>query len=174
MATATAAEGGAAGTQGALVTKTTTANTAGIDTVFADGAGAADSQYDGKYSARDDYTVLAAALSVAKSSRIVSDPVNGTTNPKFIPGAVVEYCIAVTNASGSATANDVGVNDPLPAQITYLSTFGVKVDGTVSNGQCTAGTINGTYTSATTTVAGVIPQVSAGQTKTLIFQATIK
>ncbi|MDT0506940.1 hypothetical protein [Novosphingobium sp. MMS21-SN21R] len=172
--TATAAEGGTTGTQGAIVAKTTTANTSGIDTVFADGAGAEDSLYDGKYSARDDYTVLAAALSVAKTSRIVSDPVNGTTNPKFIPGAVVEYCIAVTNAAGSATAADVGVNDPLPSQITYSSTFGVKVDGTVTSGLCTAGTLNGTYTAGTTTVSGVIPQVSAGQTKTLIFQATIK
>jgi len=44
----------------------------------------------------------------------------------------------------------------------------------VTGGLCTAGTVNGDYTAATTTVSGVIPQVSAGQTKTLIFQATIK
>src|SRR3546814_2953162 len=36
-------------------------------------------------------------LAIAKTSGIVSDPVNGTTNAKAIPGARMRYCILVTN-----------------------------------------------------------------------------
>jgi uncharacterized repeat protein (TIGR01451 family) len=31
----------------------------------------------------------------------------------MIPGAVVEYCIAVANAAGSATATNISVSDTL-------------------------------------------------------------
>lgn len=58
-------------------------------------------------------------LLVAKTSRVVSDPVNGTTNPKAIPGATMRYCLLVTN-SGSATATGVSVSDPLPAATTVI------------------------------------------------------
>ena len=59
-----------------------------------------------------------AAVSVTKISSILSDPVNGTTNPKRIPGAVVQYCILVTNG-GSATANSVVATDSLSGPFTY-------------------------------------------------------
>src|SRR5690606_8405535 len=36
-------------------------------------------------------------LTVVKLSTVVSDPINGTSNPKAIPGAVVEYQIILTN-----------------------------------------------------------------------------
>ena len=48
---------------------------------------------------------------------------NGATNPKYIPGAVIEYCIAVTNAAGSASATSVAISDPLPTEVTYLAAF---------------------------------------------------
>ena len=80
-----------------MLTATAGANTAGVDTVFADGAGTADAANDGKISAKGDYTVAAAVLSVNKYATLISDPINGTTNPKMIPGAVVEYCIALAN-----------------------------------------------------------------------------
>ncbi len=171
--TAQARESGTAGTQGALVTETTGANTAGVDTVFADTAGATDAARDGQFSARDDYTVAAATLTVQKLSTIVSDPLNGTTNPKMIPGAVVQYCITVANAAGSATANSIAISDPLPTQTTYVASS-VALNGTVTAGVCNAdGGAGGTYNSGTTTVAGTIPSVAAGQTRTLYFQVTI-
>ena len=52
-----------------------------------------------------------------KTSRIIDDPVNGTTNPKAIPGATIEYCIVVSNASGAATGTNIDVNDELPADV---------------------------------------------------------
>lgn len=170
--TATAEEGGVANTQGAVVTQTAGANTAGVDTVFADAAGVTDAARDGKISAAGDYTVSAPVLSVVKTSTIVSDPLNGTTNPKNIPGAVVGYCITVTNAAGGAAANNVAVSDPLPAQTTYDSTYGVFTNGTAT---CTsdAGTTKTTPAAGTTIVSGTIPTVAAGSTRSVYFQVTI-
>lgn len=170
--TATAREGGSAASQGAAVTQTVGVNTSGMDTVFADGVGATDGNRDAAFSARDDYTVFTATLSVLKSSTIISDPVNGTTNPKMIPGATIQYCIAVTNAAGGADAANVAVSDPLPGQITYDAGYGIKLNGTVVSGTCqTDGTAGGSF--ASNTVSGTIAALPAGSTKTLLFRATI-
>lgn len=57
-----------------------------------------------------------AALSVTKVSSIIADPVNGTTNPKAIPGATVEYLISVTNTGTDAVdAGTVTITDDGPA-----------------------------------------------------------
>lgn len=174
--TATAREGGTAATQGAAITQTAGANTAGKDTVFTDGAGTDDAARNGAFSARDDYTVASAALTVAKYSTIINDPVNGTTNPKMIPGAVVEYCIAVSNAAGGAAASNVAISDPLPTQTTYLasgpSSIGIMLGGTVTGGVCNAdGAAGGSF--AANTVSGTIPSVAAGSSSTLRFRVTI-
>lgn len=58
-------------------------------------------------------------LTIAKTSSVVSDPVNGTTNPKAIPGAMMRYCILVTN-NGSGTATGINVADALPAGTTFV------------------------------------------------------
>ena len=59
-----------------------------------------------------------ATLAIAKSSTLVSDPVNGSTNPKAIPGAVVRYSFTVQNSGPTATdSNSVFIVDSLPAQI---------------------------------------------------------
>jgi uncharacterized repeat protein (TIGR01451 family) len=172
---ATSQSGGTSGSQGTDLVATSGANTAGMDTVFADAIGAAtgDGARDGKHSAMDDYTVLAAALSVVKSSKIISDPVNGTTNPKFIPGATIEYCIAVSNAAGSATATGINISDSVPLEVTYLSAYGIFVNGTVDgSGQCVAdGSAGGSFGSGI--VAGTLTDLSAGTTRTLRFRATI-
>ncbi|MBA4161419.1 MAG: hypothetical protein C0515_04930 [Novosphingobium sp.] len=170
--TATGREGGAAASQGSALTETTGANTSGMDTVFADGAGATDASRDAAHSAKDDWTVLAAALSVSKLSTVISDPLNGTTNPKAIPGATIEYCIVVSNAAGSATASSVAISDPLPATVTYDSGFGIFLNGSVTSGVCNAdGSTGGSYASGT--VSGTLTSVAASETKTLRFRATI-
>lgn len=171
--TGTAQAGGAAATAGAVLTATAGANTAGVDTVLADLAGTNDVNYDGKYSAIDSYTVSAAALTAVKSMRIVSDPVNGTTNPKAIPGATIEYCIAVSNAAGSATATNVNVTDVLPGDVTYSATFGIFLNGTVNGSSvCQAdGVAGGSFSAGT--VSGTLSDIAAGVTRTLYFRATI-
>ncbi|MFM6932925.1 MAG: hypothetical protein ACKOUT_11865 [Novosphingobium sp.] len=170
--TATGREGGTGGSQGVALTQTSGANTSGMDTVYADAAGATDAARDAAFSARDDYTVYTATLSVVKSSTIINDPVNGTSNPKFIPGATIQYCIAVTNASGSADASTVAVTDPLPTTVTYDSGFGIKLNGTVASGTCqTDGSTGGSFASGA--VNGTIASLPAGSTKTVLFRATI-
>ena len=170
--TATGREGGTAASQGVALTETTSANTAGMDTVFADGIGATDANRNADFSAKDDYTVSAAALTVSKLSTIISDPLNGTTFPKAIPGAVIEYCIVVSNASGSATATSVAISDPLPTTVTYNSAYGIFLNGTVTTGVCNAdGSAGGAFSSGT--VSGTLSSVAATETKTLRFRATI-
>lgn len=170
--TATGREGGTAASQGVALTETTGANTAGMDTVFADGAGATDAARNADHSAKDDYTVLAAALTITKLSTVISDPVNLGTNPKAIPGATIEYCIVVSNAAGSATANNVAISDPLPTTVTYSSGYGTFLNGTVTSGVCNFdGTAGGSFASGT--VSGTLSSVAAGETKTLRFRAVI-
>jgi uncharacterized repeat protein (TIGR01451 family) len=171
--TATAAEATAAGSLGATVTATSGANTAGVDTVLADTSAGGNVQFDGQHFAEDDYTVLAAALTATKTSRVISDPVNGLTNPKMIPGAVVEYCVAVANAAGSATATNVSVSDTLPLTTAYLAAFGIKVDGTVTGATCNAdGVAGGSFGSGI--VAGTLSNIAAGVTRTLVFRVTVQ
>ncbi|QCB55100.1 DUF11 domain-containing protein [Sphingopyxis sp. PAMC25046] len=168
---ATAREGGTSGSQGAAIIETTGANTAGKDTVFADTAGVAgDAARDGSHSDNDDYTVQTATLAVTKTSRVISDPFNNTTNPKLIPGAVVEYCIAVAN-SGSAAATSVVINDAVPGQLTF-NTGTILLNGTVTGATCnTDGAAGGSY--AAPNVSGTIATIAAGATRTLVFRATV-
>jgi len=103
---------------------------------------------------------------------VISDPFNGTTNPKLIPGAVVEYCISVSNATGSATASNVAISDTLPLQTTYEPGFGIKVNGTVTSGSCNAdGAIAGSQASGI--VSGTIPSITAADVRTVLFRVSI-
>lgn len=77
------------------------------------------------------FAVAGANLTIAKSSSIVSDPVNGTTDPKAIPGAIMRYCLLVSNA-GPATATVISITDPLPANLTYVA-------GSIRSGTSCAG-----------------------------------
>ena len=168
--TATAYAGGALGSQGALLTTSATNTVDAVDTVLADGAGETDAQYDGAFSAADDYVVSAAALTVTKISSVIEDPVSGTTNPKAIPGAIIQYCISVTNAAGSATATGVNVTDDVPVGLTYTdANFPVSTNST----SCDVAGATGTGSYADPTVSGSLTDIAAGETRTLIFQAVI-
>ncbi len=129
-----------------------------------------------------------ANITVVKSSAVISDPVNGTTNPKRIPGAIIEYSILVTNTAG-AQATDLTVTDDLSAETARLS---FEVDGyAVGKGiQVTAPNINGgaalNLTNAsdgdqgdfgvtaanTVTVGGMV--LDAGEQATVRFRVTIQ
>ncbi|WP_114520505.1 DUF11 domain-containing protein [Altererythrobacter sp. ZODW24] len=166
--------GGTASSLGGELTNTAGANNAAlVDTVLADLAGDDDAAGDGAFSDRDDYTVQAAALSATKSSRIISDPINGVSaDAKAIPGAVIEYCIIVSNASGSATATSVAISDPVPAETTFNAGT-IRINGTVDGtGYCAAdGAAGGTFGS--NTVSATLNDLAGGAQSTLVFQATI-
>jgi uncharacterized repeat protein (TIGR01451 family) len=59
---------------------------------------------------------VSTGLTLVKSSQTYSDPFNGTTNPKAIPGAFVTYTIVAGNPGAVAVdANTVFVIDAVPA-----------------------------------------------------------
>lgn len=115
------AVGGTASTQGAAIATddSGSADVAGtVQNVFADGAGAngaSDAALNGKHADNDAYIVVTASLAVTKDSCVISDPINGTTNPKRIPGAVIRYNIQIAN-TGTAAASSVLVTDAIAAE----------------------------------------------------------
>ncbi len=64
-------------------------------------------------------------LTIAKASVAYSDPQNGTTNPKLIPGGFATYSLTVTAPAGTqATSNSVVVTDALPANLAlFVGTY---------------------------------------------------
>ena len=159
-----------------------------VETVFADAAksgnGGTSAARDGIDVATDDYTVSAALLSVFKSSRVISDGVSAGPNFKSLPGAVVEYCISVTNAVGGATATNISISDLVPTNTTY-SAGTIRVNGTVTSpgaGQtCAAGTVvtdaadadAGSFGTPANTVAGSLTNITGGNSSALIFRVTL-
>lgn len=165
------AAAGTAGALGAELTATAGANTAGIDTVLADAAAPGDDGANqGDHADSDSYVVSAANVTVAKTSAIISDPVNGTTNPKAIPDAVIEYCIVVTNASGAATATNISITDDLPADVTFVPSS-IFVDG---DAVCTGGSAGGSYNGGTNQVTGSLSDIAGGTARSLYFRVTIQ
>lgn len=73
------------------------------------------------HSATSTYVIATADLAVTKTSAIYSDPTNGTSNPKRIPGALIEYTITVDN-TGSTDATDLVIADHIPDNMTFADT----------------------------------------------------
>lgn len=59
-------------------------------------------------------------LTIIKSVSTYSDPVNGTTNPKAIPGSEMVYTILATN-TGLGLADSVVITDPIPANTEFFA-----------------------------------------------------
>ncbi|MEP2101834.1 MAG: CshA/CshB family fibrillar adhesin-related protein [Parasphingorhabdus sp.] len=77
-----------------------------------------------------------AVLEISKQSMVLSDPVNGTSNPKAIPGAVIRYTIEVTNRGDAPVdTSTIEIADVLPPYISYNASAPVTFsDGPVSSG----------------------------------------
>lgn len=78
-------------------------------------------------------------ISVLKSALTLSDPVNNATNPKAIPGALVQYQLLVTNSGlGPTDSNSVVISDNFGSNLQFA--FGSPlnpvtfVNGAVSSG----------------------------------------
>lgn len=57
-----------------------------------------------------------AQLTLEKSMAVSSDPINGTNNPKAIPGALIKYTLAITNTGeGIADTDSIAIIDKLAA-----------------------------------------------------------
>lgn len=110
-----------------------------------------------------------ASVVVATKSSLVADPYGGS---RVIPGAVITYTIVVSVSGAGATASGVTVEDPVPANTTYvpgsLTLNGVGLtdasDGDPGDvGQTTPGTV--------TVCLGDLTSASPAQTIT--FRATV-
>ena len=63
-----------------------------------------------------------ATLAIVKSSATLSDPLNGTANPKAIPGAIMRYTLSVSNSgAASVDGNSVLLIDSLPPHMPWAS-----------------------------------------------------
>ena len=121
----------------------------------------------------------ATTMSVTKISSIISDPVNGTTNPKRIPGAIVQYCILISN-SGSASAASIVATDSLAGAFTY--TPGTMRSGsncgsaaTVEDDNATGGDESDPYGAslAGTTLTATAATLGPASSFALTFRVTI-
>ena len=85
------------------------------------------------------------SLMFLKTVAIISDPFNGSSNPKFIPGAVVQYTLRVINSgTGAVDNNTMAITDPIPANTAlFVNDIGGTPAGPVS---FTQGTPSSTLT----------------------------
>ena len=123
-------------------------------------------------------------LAVTKISQIISDPINGTDDPKAIPGATIRYCIVVSN-TGSGTATDIVAGDVLLSNISYV--IGSLQSGSNCSGTLTAedddaddGAETDPFTisydpaaSPRGTVTGLADTLGPSETFAIIFRATV-
>ncbi len=91
--------------------------------------------------------VFKPALTFSKTSTIISDPVNGTINPKYIPGAIAEYSLSATSpASYTVASNSIIITDSTPPTLAVIVT---NIGGAGSGPAAfTPGTAGLTYTFA--------------------------
>lgn len=57
------------------------------------------------------------AFSLTKLVSVFWDPVNLSANPKFIPGALAQYTVLVSNAGGPTDNNTVSITDAVPPHL---------------------------------------------------------
>ncbi len=115
------------------------------------------------------------SLSVTKTARVVSDGVNGI-NPKSLPGAEVEYCFVVYNATLLTSATNIILTDTIPANTTYVP-GSISVGGLGTAGVClTSGVTQSDATAFNPTskvVTATIPTVAGGTSVAASFHVKI-
>ncbi|MBN1378219.1 MAG: hypothetical protein JXA04_03195 [Gammaproteobacteria bacterium] len=166
-----------------------------METVFNDPAGAAaedestagaqDIAQNGQASDADAFQANAAALTITKTSAVISDPVNGVTNPKAIPGAVIEYTLTIANAAGAGDADLVAITDNLNTQISTDGSIAWVTDSMVITSpdagaaqaltdaaDADEGEFNDT--AGNREISADCGTLSAGESCILIFQVTVQ
>ncbi len=91
-------------------------------------------------------------VSLTKSNAPWSDPVNGTTNPKMIPGADLIYTLTVANANTSPVDLSTTIlTDPLPSDVTFYNGDIDDAGPLTTNYEFNAGTTGLTFGAANLT-----------------------
>ncbi len=127
---------------------------------------------------RADLFITSTSMAVAKTSTVISDGIS-VTNPKAIPGAVISYCVLVTN-NGGATQTAVRPTDTLPSTETYVP--GSMLSGTSCAGATTAEDDDAAGTDESdpfgmsvsgSTITGATASLAAGASFAMVFRVTI-
>ena len=157
-----------------------------VDIVFADGdsdgtAYLGDIGRNGQAIAYAAYEAGArnVALTVTKTARVISDDVNLLVFPKALPGATVEYCLTVNNATLGVNATNVVLSDVVPTATTYVpGTLTIGLPGVLGT-TCTLSTLGsttgftGAFDASSKTVTATIPTVVGGGSVAASFRVTI-
>lgn len=159
-------------------------------------SGTLDAGVPGASSARSGFNVSLTTLTVNKTSVVYSDPINGTTNPKAIPGAIMEYIVTITNPAGQGNATAVTITDDLVTSLTSTSSAWASKTGAQPSGcagyaraniasggwKCLDVTDTNGGTSSwgvgaggpTQKLTATIDNLLTSQTATILYQATIQ
>jgi uncharacterized repeat protein (TIGR01451 family) len=145
------------------------------------GTGAA-AETEANYWNIDEYyfAISSGAMTVTKTSSIVSDPFNGTTNPKRIPGAVVSYCVVIENTS-NGTISSIVATDALPTQVSYIAGSlrsgtdcgsATTIEDDNSTGADESDPIGAAFTAGT--VTGAAASLAKNRTIALVYRANVQ
>lgn len=74
---------------------------------------------NGTLTGQDGYVISSAAIAVSKDSEVIRDPFS-SSNPKAIPGAVIEYSITADN-TGAEDATGIGFRDEIDTSLVTLA-----------------------------------------------------
>lgn len=113
-------------------------------------------------------------LSVSKTGLVLSDPVNGTSNPKAIPGAVVRYCIIVANPAGNPIATNVTLSDQLPTPEVKFQAGSLKINSTLAAPDCdyASGSAGGSHNGSV--VQASLPDLAGGTYAGLYYNVEVQ
>lgn len=114
------------------------------------------------------FDVEAPNLIIVKSVSVTSNPAEGTTNPKAIPGATMRYSIIITNqGKGPVDASQLKITDSVPNTHTAFvvgSVAGADTSGNSGLTALTAGDISYSKTGSSTCSDDYTPTADANGT----------
>ncbi|MFL6845879.1 MAG: hypothetical protein ACJ8ER_13475 [Allosphingosinicella sp.] len=115
--------------------------------------------------------ITPAPLTMVKSSQASTDPYNGTTNPKLIPGARAAYTVTIANPNSFATtADSIVILDGTPTNLAlYVSNISGSSGGPIRfQDGSTASGLTYTFTSLASTTDDVDFSNNGGTTWTYV------
>lgn len=176
--TATATDGA-----GTTLTSDTTNTLAGEETVVDDDTGAVDGDADAIHTATAPITISAADVTGVKTVAVVSTDGSGcdsfataadTPNNFAVPGACVEYTIAVDNAAGGATATALGLTDILADELVLTALTSTGLGGAFSGPTIPSGGLACDGTASTCNVVYAGGSLAAGASGTIVIRALVE
>lgn len=125
-------------------------------------------------------SIVTGGLTINKTSSVVSDPFNGTTNPKRIPGATIRYCILITNV-GNQSASNIVLSDTINLPEVYVAgsirsgttcTNAVIVEDDNTTGGDETDPMGASF--ASNTVTGRTSTIAASATAAFVYNITVQ